>query len=188
MVVVKWMQIWNNQNMKEKLVCPGVLVANHYLEWKGISRKLQFFRSTSLPNKSTVTQCQAMALSSKESAVLYKHVDGYYGLPGGHIEKGESVVDCLTREIYEETGCLLIDSILVGYVLDTNLETGSQEVQPRYIASVALLDEYEGDPDKKALSRIIAEIPNVPDLLGWGDFGIVLVNELWSSSSRLRWN
>ena len=30
--------------------------------------------------------------------------DGAYGLPGGHIESGESIEECMSRELYEECG------------------------------------------------------------------------------------
>jgi 8-oxo-dGTP diphosphatase len=33
--------------------------------------------------------------------------DGWYALPGGHLERGESIVDCAVRECAEETGVAL---------------------------------------------------------------------------------
>lgn len=32
------------------------------------------------------------------------YFDGFYALPGGHLQRGEGVVDCAIRELQEETG------------------------------------------------------------------------------------
>jgi 8-oxo-dGTP diphosphatase len=32
------------------------------------------------------------------------YLDGWYALPGGHLERGESIVACAIREVREETG------------------------------------------------------------------------------------
>ena len=35
--------------------------------------------------------------------------DGAWGLPGGHLEHGESMIDCGIREVEEETGIKVTD-------------------------------------------------------------------------------
>lgn len=35
------------------------------------------------------------------------YMDGYYSVPSGHIEAGESPIDCVIREGFEEVGVLL---------------------------------------------------------------------------------
>lgn len=42
-----------------------------------------------------------------------KHANGLWGYPGGHLEVGESIVDCAVRETFEETN-LKIDPSHVG--------------------------------------------------------------------------
>ena len=48
-----------------------------------------------------------------------KHEDinaGKYIGVGGHIEEGESPLDCVKREVYEETGFTLVSARLRGYI------------------------------------------------------------------------
>ena len=37
-----------------------------------------------------------------------------WAFPGGHLEKGESIVDCVTREMFEETGIVLENPVFMG--------------------------------------------------------------------------
>jgi len=45
-----------------------------------------------------------------------KEFHGYYDPPGGHIEKGESVMESAEREIFEETGIQVRESKLKGVI------------------------------------------------------------------------
>ncbi|MEK7531199.1 MAG: NUDIX domain-containing protein [Patescibacteria group bacterium] len=45
------------------------------------------------------------------------HGDGYYCGPGGHVEYGETIVECAKREALEETG-LTVDNIRLLCVAD----------------------------------------------------------------------
>ena len=42
------------------------------------------------------------------------YLDGWYALPGGHLQRGESIVECAMREIREETGIDVAASQLRG--------------------------------------------------------------------------
>lgn len=61
-----------------------------------------------------------------------------YTLPGGHIEKGESIVDAVVREIKEETGLTILTPRLCG-VKQFPIEDG------RYIVFLFRADQYEGE-------------------------------------------
>lgn len=61
-----------------------------------------------------------------------------YTLPGGHIEKGESIVDAVVREIEEETGLTILNPRLCG-VKQFPIEDG------RYIVFLFCADQYEGE-------------------------------------------
>ena len=56
----------------------------------------------------------------------YKKLSGY-AFPGGHIEEGESLVESVIREIYEETGLTIADPKLVA-VKDWSLDEGGRYI------------------------------------------------------------
>lgn len=60
-----------------------------------------------------------------------------YTLPGGHIEKGESFVDAVIREMKEETGLTIFNPRLCG-VKQFPIENG------RYIVFLFETDRFEG--------------------------------------------
>ena len=61
-----------------------------------------------------------------------------FTLPGGHIEKGESIVDAVIREMKEETGLTIRNPKLRG-VKQFPIENG------RYIVFLFQADEFEGE-------------------------------------------
>lgn len=56
----------------------------------------------------------------------YKKWSGY-AFPGGHIEEGESLVESVIREVYEETGLTIVDPKLVA-VKDWSLDDGGRYI------------------------------------------------------------
>lgn len=54
------------------------------------------------------------ALVINMETLLIGNASGVYQFPGGHLEEGESFVDCLKREILEETGIEISDNEIEG--------------------------------------------------------------------------
>ena len=82
--------------------------------------------------------------TSKNKVVLqYRSPERYkkwsgYAFPGGHIEEGESLVESVIREVYEETGLTIADPKLVA-VKDWEPDEGG-----RYIVFCYKVTEYTG--------------------------------------------
>ncbi|GGH77417.1 8-oxo-dGTP pyrophosphatase MutT (NUDIX family) [Pullulanibacillus pueri] len=49
-------------------------------------------------------------LNEQNEVLLQKRLDGYWGLPGGLMDLGESFEEVAKREVYEETG-LVVDNL-----------------------------------------------------------------------------
>jgi 8-oxo-dGTP pyrophosphatase MutT (NUDIX family) len=56
-----------------------------------------------------------------EAILLEKRRDcGWWGLPGGKVEPGESLIDAAVREVFEETGLTVEVTNLIGVYSDTD--------------------------------------------------------------------
>lgn len=64
----------------------------------------------------TVIRTKALIVNSKNE-VLLGYCEKTYQFPGGHLEEGETLVDCLKREVQEETGIELRKSIVLGNII-----------------------------------------------------------------------
>ncbi len=55
------------------------------------------------------------AAAGDRSLLLMRRSDnGHWGLPGGYVERGESVADAVAREVFEETGVRISVGRLLG--------------------------------------------------------------------------
>ncbi|KXK10002.1 MAG: NUDIX domain-containing protein [Candidatus Dojkabacteria bacterium] len=51
-----------------------------------------------------------------DMALMHVKNQGYYKLPGGGLESEESLIEAISREILEETGCKIDEVFILGYV------------------------------------------------------------------------
>jgi 8-oxo-dGTP diphosphatase len=85
------------------------------------------------------------------------HGAGLYSLPGGHLEKGETLVDCAIREVKEETG-LDVESAVILTARDEFFP-----VENLQYATIYLFAHYQGDDEPKNME------PNKCEGWGWYD-------------------
>ena len=69
------------------------------------------------------------------------HAVGCWGFPGGHLEFGETVEECATRELLEETGLKPL-SLRLGPWVENIMEEG----QKHYITVFVFVDGFVGQP------------------------------------------
>ena len=67
-----------------------------------------------------------------------------YAFPGGHLEEGESIYECVIRELREETGLRIFAPKFVGMTHFFNTENKSMHIIMNFVA-----DQFEGDTLQK---------------------------------------
>jgi 8-oxo-dGTP diphosphatase len=74
--------------------------------------------------------------------LVQDRVKSWHGLafPGGHVDDGESIVDCAIREIKEETGLAVVNLKASGLVHWLNNKT-----QDRYLVFLYKTSDFSGD-------------------------------------------
>lgn len=145
-------------------------------DWKGTLYNLELYQADSYENLEPVTQAQAVPFIDDNHIVIYKHIEGYYGLPGGSIETGESFEEALKREVWEESACEIVDCALIGYMKNYPVgEPSNQGYQLRYWAEVTLSDEPIQDPCGKAVGREVVTLEEAVQKLNWGENGRILI-------------
>ena len=72
---------------------------------------------------------------------LNAHGQGTWAFPGGHLEFGETVANCASREVAEETGMKIANIRRGPYVEDFFLSEGKH-----YITLILIADWQAGEP------------------------------------------
>ena len=80
--------------------------------WANKTTKVQFEPLSQVPNGVPVTSC--MVFTENDGSVLLSHPGRGWGLPGGHVEEGETPEECARREVLEETGFLVNNLRVIG--------------------------------------------------------------------------
>lgn len=81
--------------------------------------------------------------SLKEIALLYVSKNTYYKLPGGGIEKGESIIEALNREVMEEVGAKINIVSEIGTIIE--YKDRYKQLQISY-CFLAMVSQIVGDP------------------------------------------
>lgn len=101
---------------------------------------------------------RAVVLNNKNQIALQLiSRDGYYKLPGGGIEPGESIKEGLRREILEEVGCEIDILNELGFIIEYKVKKNLLQISYCYLVKVKgeignpTYDKYEVEEGMKSL-------------------------------------
>ncbi|MEM1312372.1 MAG: NUDIX hydrolase [Patescibacteria group bacterium] len=122
---------------------------------------------------SKVTQVYGLILNQDNKLLVVYHSRGDYLLPGGSVEKGESLLETLNRECYEEASIYLDqDSIKPAFYqkivpINKNVDN-NYFIQVRYLARLKTADKFIKDEGGDIVDQKWIDIDKVGDYLNWG--------------------
>jgi ADP-ribose pyrophosphatase YjhB (NUDIX family) len=84
---------------------------------------MRYFAENPTDVRLTVSAVARRASSDARILLMQRADNGHWGLPGGHVEPGESVAQATVREVLEETGCTVQVERLIGVYSDPARQT-----------------------------------------------------------------
>jgi ADP-ribose pyrophosphatase YjhB (NUDIX family) len=123
------------------------------------------YREYSQARYSVRKAARAVLLNGRgEVALMHSLKQGYYKLPGGGVEKGETVEEAARREILEETGCAMGEAEPLGLIVEYR---GKEKI---ILFSYCFLSRTVGSPARPSLtSRERAQAFRVEWVGGFGE-------------------
>lgn len=120
-----------------------------------------------------ISQVYAVALCSDKLVIAYNGKNKSWTLPGGKIEPGESLYECLVREMIEETNMKVNEFFPIGGQYIVEQDTW----QLRYACKVEEIGPFISDPDG-GITKIKLIDPNeIKEYIDWGKIGDHIIDK-----------
>jgi len=84
---------------------------------------MRYFAKNPTRVRLTVSAVATREGGNGEILLIQRADNAHWGLPGGHVEPGESVAQAAAREVLEETGCEIEVGRLIGVYSHPDLQT-----------------------------------------------------------------
>lgn len=144
------------------------------IDWQGISCRFVLYLANSFEHLKKVDQVYGLVLNDKNEILLVSNDNKCWILPGGHVEKGETLLDTLNREVYEEAAAEVMDAkpffYQKVYLKDKLGKYVFNENQVRFVCRLKKQDKFVKDPDcEKVKYQCWCSIKELGSLLKWGD-------------------
>ena len=134
------------------------------VNFDGRSYRVSWVPGCDPPSDFRVVQASAICFTKRGAVVLVSAGGGVWGLPGGHIEPGESAEDAARREVHEEATATVIGAKYIGSTCVQPMSGAPPFYQSRFWAHVKLLPFR---PTLEAQIRGVFPVSEVVARLGW---------------------
>jgi len=146
--------------------------------------------SAEFPTFKKVTQSLGFVLNSQNQILFTSDDNHKWEMPGGTIEKGETITETLIREVYEETA-VVIDKHTIQPFFYTNLYKVVsnlrvyQSSQVRFIARIDKMDKFIKDPGGNRAYIRFADVEDFDKVFAWE--GKNIKDQLILRLTELKW-
>lgn len=138
---------------------------------------------------SQAIQSYGIILNQENELLLcYNSDSGFWILPGGTVEAGETTIDTLIREVYEESAVVVdaktIEPAFYQEVFEVIKEDDSTDgkeeekfeaLQVRYIARPERIDKFISDPGGSMTEVKWVKLEELGDYLKWGETNNLII-------------
>ena len=149
--------------IKEKLmryVSSGTRLFEARVEWGNMPLQITYYLGNEPPPVEYVSSVRAIVFRNR-SVLVVKQANGHlYILPGGRVEKGESLKETLQREMLEETGWTVSDKKLLGFMHLHHLGVKPENYKypyPDFLWPIYLAEAGEFSADAKIPDEWVSE-------------------------------
>lgn len=148
-----------------------------YWEINGKKLRYDVYKSSDFSGLINIKQVYGIIIDDENRIAIVRNKSGFWVLPGGGVEGGETQIDTLVREVKEETNCVIdMKSIKPLFFqkayrfLDNKWIFIEDEV--RYVCKVLKKEEFVCDPDEGNIVEVKwIDIEDLTEFLQWGKTG-----------------
>lgn len=130
-----------------------------------------------------ISGVHALCFCKDKLVVVYADNKGYWGPPGGGVEKGESVRDAVKREIKEETNMKVIRQRFIGY--QDIFEPERVVSQARAVCIVEPYGDFTRDPDGDVTEIKLIDPKDFKKYFDWGIVGDRLMERALEAKAQM---
>ena len=144
------------------------------ITWEGKPVRFELYLSSDFSGISGASQVYAFVLDNQNRLLLVSPEDKKWNLPGGTIESGETYLETLKREVYEEAAIVIDEKTAKPFfyqkVLDKNKknEWVLGTIQIRFVCRMTKQDKFVLDPGGNTKNQIFVPISELSQYLLWG--------------------
>lgn len=145
-------------------------------EWRGKKVKFELFLTNSFDYLENAQQAYGFVINKEGDLLLVAHADKLWSLPGGHRENGESILDTLVREFYEEAAVVVDRNCCIPFFYQKAYIWENEawkfiDNQVRYVVFNPVHEEFKSDPDQEnpMVFQQYVPINQLREHLHWGD-------------------